>query len=70
MVQWSAVTWAAVLYLALAASVCAFWLNYWLLERMDASAMLMMGVLISGIAGSHGAPKGHSAVPCRFPAAV
>jgi drug/metabolite transporter (DMT)-like permease len=42
--RWSATTWVALLYLALAASVLAFWLNYWLLERMDASAMLMMGV--------------------------
>jgi drug/metabolite transporter (DMT)-like permease len=32
------------MYLALCASVLAFWLNYWLLARMDASAMLMMGV--------------------------
>ena len=32
------------MYLAVAASVIAFWLNYWLLARMDASAMLMMGV--------------------------
>jgi drug/metabolite transporter (DMT)-like permease len=42
--QWSATTWGALLYLSLVASVLAFWLNYWLLERMDASAMLMMGV--------------------------
>jgi drug/metabolite transporter (DMT)-like permease len=33
-----------VTYLAVAASVIAFGLNYWLLARMDASAMLMMGV--------------------------
>jgi drug/metabolite transporter (DMT)-like permease len=43
-VQWSLSTWAAITYLGLAASVLAFWLNYWLLARMDASAMLMMGV--------------------------
>jgi drug/metabolite transporter (DMT)-like permease len=42
--QWSASAWAALLYLSLVASVVAFRLNYWLLERMDASAMLMMGV--------------------------
>jgi len=42
--HWSATVWAAVIYLAVAASVVAFWLNYWLLARMDASAMLMMGV--------------------------
>jgi len=42
--QWSLAAWTAVAYLAVAASVVAFWLNYWLLARMDASAMLMMGV--------------------------
>ena len=42
--RWSPSAWAAVLYLGLAASVLAFWLNYWLLARMTASAMLMMGV--------------------------
>ncbi len=42
--QWPPSAWAALLYLAVVASVLAFWLNYWLLERMDASAMLMMGV--------------------------
>lgn len=41
---WSPAAWTALLYLALCASVLAFWLNYWLLARMDASAMLMMGV--------------------------
>jgi drug/metabolite transporter (DMT)-like permease len=42
--QWSAASWVALLYLALFASILAFWLNYWLLARMDASALLMMGV--------------------------
>ncbi len=42
--RWSLAGWAAVIYLAVAASVVAFGLNYWLLARMDASAMLMMGV--------------------------
>jgi len=42
--QWSASAWGALAYLGLVASVVAFGLNYWLLERMDASAMLMMGV--------------------------
>jgi drug/metabolite transporter (DMT)-like permease len=41
---WSFAAWGALTYLAVAASVVAFWLNYWLLARMDASAMLMMGV--------------------------
>jgi drug/metabolite transporter (DMT)-like permease len=43
-VHWSGAAWGALLYLALGASVLAFWLNYWLLARMAASAMLMMGV--------------------------
>jgi drug/metabolite transporter (DMT)-like permease len=35
---------AAIVYLALAGSVAAFWLNYWLLQRLDASAVLLIGV--------------------------
>jgi drug/metabolite transporter (DMT)-like permease len=42
---WSVATWAALLYLAVGASVVALYLNYWLLARMDASVMLMMGVV-------------------------
>jgi drug/metabolite transporter (DMT)-like permease len=42
--EWSRAAWLSLLYLAWCASVLAFWLNYWLLARMDASAMLMMGV--------------------------
>jgi drug/metabolite transporter (DMT)-like permease len=42
--DWSAAAVAALLYLSLGASVIAFGLNYWLLQRMDTSAMLMMGV--------------------------
>jgi drug/metabolite transporter (DMT)-like permease len=52
---WSATALAAVLYLALCGSVLAFWLNYWLLERMEASAMLMMGVAEVPIAVALGA---------------
>ena len=53
--QWPATVWAALLYLALIASVLAFWLNYWLLQRMDASAMLLMGVAEVPIAVALGA---------------
>jgi drug/metabolite transporter (DMT)-like permease len=42
--EWSTAAWVSLLYLGLCASVLAFWLNYWLLARMDPSAMLMMGV--------------------------
>jgi drug/metabolite transporter (DMT)-like permease len=41
---WSAASMGAAVYLAVCGSIVAFWLNYWLLKRMDASAMLMMGV--------------------------
>ena len=41
---WSASAWLALLYLALVGSVGAFWLNYWLLQRIDTSPMLMMGI--------------------------
>jgi drug/metabolite transporter (DMT)-like permease len=53
--RWSLTAWVSVLYLAVFASVLAFWLNYWLLERMDASAMLMMGVAEVPIAVALGA---------------
>jgi drug/metabolite transporter (DMT)-like permease len=53
--RWPTPAWAALLYLALFASVAAFWLNYWLLERMDTSAMLMMGVAEVPVAVALGA---------------
>ncbi len=52
---WSTTAWVSLLYLALVASVGAFWLNYWLLKRMDTSAMLMMGVAEVPIAIALGA---------------
>ena len=52
---WSTSAWLALLYLSLVASVLAFWLNYWLLARLDASAMLMMGVAEVPIAVGLGA---------------
>ena len=53
--QWSATSMIAVLYLAIGGSVFAFWLNYWLLQRIDASAMLMMGIAEVPIALALGA---------------
>ena len=53
--QWSAVAWSALLYLAIGGSVIAFWMNYWLLRRMDTSAMLMMGIAEVPIAVALGA---------------
>ena len=52
---WTTSSWLALLYLALVASVVAFWLNYWLLRRMDTSAMLLMGVAEVPIAVALGA---------------
>jgi drug/metabolite transporter (DMT)-like permease len=43
-VGWSPAAVAALLYLGVVASVIAFALNYWLLRRIDASLMLLMGV--------------------------
>jgi drug/metabolite transporter (DMT)-like permease len=42
--RWTSKAVGALLYLSCGASVLGFWLNYWLLARMDPSAMLMMGV--------------------------
>jgi drug/metabolite transporter (DMT)-like permease len=53
--KWTTTGWMAVLYLGVVASVVAFWLNYWLLWHMDASAMLMMGVAEVPIAVGLGA---------------
>ncbi len=54
-VSWSATSLVAVAYLAIGASVVAFGLNYWLLSRIDASAMLMMGIAEVPIAVALGA---------------
>ncbi len=43
-VHWSVPAVAALFYLGIVASVVAFWMNYWLLRRIDASLMLLMGV--------------------------
>ena len=53
--QWSARALGALAYLGWAGSVIAFWLNYWLLARMDTSAMLMMGLAEVPIAVALGA---------------
>lgn len=45
----------ALMYLALAGSVVAFWLNYWLLRRMGATDVLLMAVVEPMIAVALGA---------------
>ena len=42
---WTTRALVALVYLALAGSVVAFWLNYWLLRRMGATDMLLMSVV-------------------------
>ncbi|HYB94717.1 MAG TPA: DMT family transporter [Vicinamibacterales bacterium] len=45
----------ALLYLAIASSVVAFWLNYWLLKRMSATSVLSMALVQPLIAAVLGA---------------
>lgn len=42
--RWTPAAAASLLYLALAGSLAAFWLNYWLLRRMDAMKVLLMSI--------------------------
>lgn len=46
---------AAMVYLALAGSVAAFWLNYWLLQRLETSAVLLISVAEAPLAAMWGA---------------
>jgi len=43
--RWTRSAVVSLLYLALAGSVVAFWLNYWLLARMDTSKVMLMGIV-------------------------
>lgn len=43
--RWTRAAVVSLLYLSLAGSVLAFWLNYWLLQRMSATALLVMGIV-------------------------
>ena len=43
--NWTLRAVVSLLYLALAGSVAAFWLNYWLLKRMDATKVLLMSIV-------------------------
>ena len=42
--HWTTMALVSLLYLALAGSVAAFWLNYWLLKRMDATKVLLISI--------------------------
>jgi drug/metabolite transporter (DMT)-like permease len=43
--HWTPVAVVCLLYLAIAGSIGGTWLNYWLLERMSATALLSMGLV-------------------------
>jgi drug/metabolite transporter (DMT)-like permease len=43
--RWTTTAIVSLLYLALAGSVAAFWLNYWLLKRMDAMKVMLMAIV-------------------------
>jgi drug/metabolite transporter (DMT)-like permease len=44
-VRWTAASAAAVVYLALLGSIAGAWLNYWLLKRIGATRLLVMGLI-------------------------
>lgn len=53
--RWSRSAVLALLYLSIASSVIAFWLNYWLLKRVTATTVLAMGLVQPLIAAALGA---------------
>ena len=62
-VRWTSSAIAALLYLAIAGSVVAFWLNYWLLKRMGATKVLAMSLVEPVIAVVLGAIVLHERLP-------
>ena len=61
--RWTTPAVVSVLYLALAGSVTAFWLNYWLLKRMGATKLLSMSLVEPLIAVLLGAIVLREALP-------
>ena len=61
--HWTTPALASVLYLALAGSVTAFWLNYWLLKRIGATKLLVMSLVEPLIAVILGAIVLHETLP-------
>jgi len=53
--RWSRSAVLALLYLSIASSVIAFWLNYWLLKRVTATTVLAMGLVQPLVAAALGA---------------
>jgi drug/metabolite transporter (DMT)-like permease len=62
-VRWTTPAVISVLYLALAGSVTAFWLNYWLLKRIGATKLLVMSLVEPLIAVLLGAIVLREALP-------
>jgi drug/metabolite transporter (DMT)-like permease len=62
-VRWTTPAIVSVLYLALAGSVTAFWLNYWLLKRVGATKLLAMSLIEPLIAVVLGAIVLREALP-------
>jgi drug/metabolite transporter (DMT)-like permease len=54
-VRWTPAAIASLLYLGIASSVVAFWLNYWLLKRVAATTVLSMALVQPLIAAALGA---------------
>jgi drug/metabolite transporter (DMT)-like permease len=54
-IRWTTTAAVALLYLAVVGSITATWLNYWLLKRMDATKVLVMGLAEPPIAMMLGA---------------
>jgi drug/metabolite transporter (DMT)-like permease len=44
-IRWTGTALVSVVYLALAGSLLAFWLNYWLMKRIGATRMLLTSIL-------------------------
>jgi drug/metabolite transporter (DMT)-like permease len=63
--RWTTPAIFSLLYLALAGSVIAFWLNYWLLKRIGATKLLAMSLVEPLIAVLLGAIVLHEALPAR-----
>ena len=65
-IQWTTRAAVALLYLAVVGSVTATWLNYWLLKRMDATKVLVMGLAEPPIALMIGAVILHETLSARI----
>ena len=65
-VRWTTRATIALFYLAVVGSITATWLNYWLLKRMDATKVLVMGLAEPPIAMMLGAVILHETLSARM----